>query len=127
MVAQAALQVAAGLGFLVAVGTATAAAHQYLPRAYPRERTRLDPRTYRVVRGALAVGLVVGGLGAALSLVDTVGTIGALEASRSGLLAGVALLVPAWLGPAMVKTGIASLVGGAALAGAVEFRNARRS
>lgn len=125
MVGSSVLHVVAAVGFLTALGAGAVYVHRHVPRAYPRERTRLDERTYRAVRGILAPGLVLGGVGAVLSLVDTVGTVQALEASRTGLPAGVAILVPVWLGPAMVTVGVALLVGAATLAGVVEVRNAR--
>lgn len=115
---------AAAVGLVVALAAATASTFRHLPRAYPRERTRLSARIYRVVRGALAVGLVVGAAGALLALVDTVGTILVLDASRTGSLAGIALLVPVWLGPTMVWVGTALLVGGALVAGVGELRTA---
>lgn len=115
----------AAVGFLTALSAGSVYVHRHVPRVYPQERTRLDERTYRAVRGALAPGLVLGSVGAVLSLIDTVGTVRALEASQTGLLAAMAILVPVWLGPTMVKAGVALLVGAAILAGVAEVRNAR--
>jgi hypothetical protein len=118
------LRAVALAGFLAALGGGTAVCYRGLPVVYPRERTRLDPRSYRVVRGALATGAVVGAVGAVTSLVDTVGTVRALGGRRTGLLAGAAILLPDSLGPAMVRVGVALLVGGALLAAVVEVRAA---
>lgn len=126
MSAALALRVVAALGSLTAVAAGTIYLHRHFPQMYPRERTRLDPRSYGVIRMALALGAVVGGLGAVFSLVDTLGTVQALGAGATGLLAGLAILLPDWLGPAMVRFGVGLLVGGGLFAAIVEVRNARR-
>lgn len=125
MVTALALRAVAALGLLTAVAAGTAYAYRHLPRLYPRERTRLDARSYRVVRSALALGTVVGGLGATVSLVDTVGTVRALGVRSSGLLAGLAILLPDWLGPSMVRVGVVLLVGGSVFASVVDVWNRR--
>lgn len=118
------LRAVALVGFILALAGGTALCYRALPDVYPRERTRLDPRSYRVVRTALATGTVVGAVGAVTSLVDTVGTVRLLEGRPrgSGLVAGAAILLPDWLGPVMVRLGVALLVGAALLAGVVEVR-----
>jgi hypothetical protein len=119
------LRLAALVGFLVATAGGTAYLYRNVPRAYPREATRLDERTYRVVRAALSLGVVLGTVGTALSAVDAVGTVRALEGGRRGLVAGLAILIPLGATRAMVYGGGALLVVAGLLAGAVELRNAR--
>lgn len=124
MVGSSVIQVVAVVGFLTTVAAGSVYLYTYVPGVYPRKRTRLDPRTYRIVRTSLAVGTVIGAFGAVLSIVDTVGSIRAMLSQEAGLLAGVAILVPAWLGPTIVRVGGGLLVGAASLAGVIELRNA---
>lgn len=125
MVGSLVLRGVAVVGSLTAVAAGSVYLYRRVPSVYPRGRTRLDARSYRVVRAALAVGVVIGALGAVVAVVDTVGTVRALGAQRTGFLTGLAILLPDWLGPGMVRVGVGMLVGGAVLAGAVEVRNAR--
>lgn len=117
------LRIAALVGFLATAVGATAYAHRLVPSVYPRERTRLDERTYRYVRAGIALGVVLGALGAVLSVVDAVGTVRALGQNKEGLLAGLAILIPLHVARGMAYLGGALLVGSALLAGAVEFRS----
>jgi hypothetical protein len=123
MVATWLLQGALVVGSVTVLVAATVVVHRYLPRAYPRDETALDPRSYHVVRTAFAAGLPTGAGGAVLSLVETVGGV-RVASGTTGLLPGIALLVPAWVGPWTARLGVGLLLAAALLAGAVELRAA---
>jgi hypothetical protein len=119
------LRLAALVGFLAATAGGSVSLYRFVPRAYPREATRLDEGSYRVVRAALSLGIVLGAFGTVLSVVDAVGTVRALAGGQRGLLAGLAILIPLGATRAMVYAGGTLLVGAGLLAGAVELRNGR--
>ncbi|MEF8773820.1 MAG: hypothetical protein V5A37_03780 [Halobacteriales archaeon] len=113
-----------GAALVLGAVLAVLARHVYLslPEAMPPAETALTPAEYAAVRAGLVAGGAIGTAGAAVAVLDTVGTVTAVGPGERGLPGDMAAAIPEWVATTGLLAGAALLALAGVLAVAAELR-----